>query len=204
MEEINKRISMEFNENVSNLLEDGNLLNLYLKSNSVLKRIKELENVLILNGIDQIKVNDIVNDYIKNLIPPGTKGVIRGLKFNYIVKEYILQIQELKSSRFEIEFEQKSDRTKERPDWLIRDNSSGKTIIGMNQVDLWSGGHQLNRGFKYLEFRESNTKLVCVISKLIKFKSDKTKAYKLFQLGYSKNNLCYLNNLKNIIINYFK
>jgi len=31
----------------------------------------------------------------------------------------------------------------------------------------------------------------------------KNKAYKLFEIGFENNTLCYLNNLQNIIISYF-
>jgi len=76
----------------------------------------------------------------------------------------------------------------------------------MNQLDLWNGGQQLNRGFKYIEnnkHNNNNSKLLCVICNEIQFKSKKNKAYKLFEIGYKNNTLCYLNNLENIIISYF-
>jgi hypothetical protein len=38
--------------------------------------------------------------------------------------------------------------TTEIPDWYILEKSTGKVIIGMNQLDLWSGGQQINRGFR--------------------------------------------------------
>jgi hypothetical protein len=62
----------------------------------------------------------------------------------------------------------------------------------MNQLDLWNGGQQLNRGFKYIENNGNNeNKLLCVVCNKIKFTSDKN------------NTLCYLNNLENIIKSYF-
>jgi len=76
----------------------------------------------------------------------------------------------------------------------------------MNQLDLWNGGHQINRGSNYLENNKHNTensKLLCVICNEIKFKNNKTKAYKLFEIGFRNNTLCYLNNLNNIIVSFF-
>jgi hypothetical protein len=80
----------------------------------------------------------------------------------------------------------------------------------MNQLDLWSGGHQTNRGAKYIdtenknkESNSSNSKLLCVVCYEIQFTSDKNKAYKLFVSGFENNTLCYLNNLDNIIRSYF-
>ena len=76
----------------------------------------------------------------------------------------------------------------------------------MNQLDLWNGGHQLNRGFKYIENNKHNTnnsKLLCVICNDIYLKTNKNKIYKIFKIGFENNTLCYLNNLDNIIYNYF-
>jgi len=74
----------------------------------------------------------------------------------------------------------------------------------MNQLDLWGGGQQLNRGSKYIENNNNeNSKLLCVVCNEIQFKSKKNKAYKLFESGFENNTLCYLNNLQNIITSYF-
>lgn len=76
----------------------------------------------------------------------------------------------------------------------------------MNQLDLWNGGQQLNRGSKYLinnKINSENSKLLCVVCNKIKFNSNKNKAYKLFEIGFTNNTLCYLKNLPNIINKYF-
>jgi hypothetical protein len=115
---------------------------------------------------------------------------------------------ELDTERFEICFEKnnKFHITTEIPDWYIMEKSTNKIIIGMNQLDLWKGGQQLNRGSKYIEnnkHNSDNSKLLCVVCNEIQFKNSKNKAYKLFEIGFRNNTLCYLNNLKNIIISYF-
>lgn len=59
----------------------------------------------------------------------------------------------------------------------------------MNQMDLWNGGQQLNRGFKYLDYEKYNNdicKLLCVVCNKTEIKS-KNKIYKLFDIGYRKN-----------------
>jgi hypothetical protein len=72
--------------------------------------------------------------------------------------------------------------TSEIPDWYILEKISKKIIIGMNQLDLWNGGQQLNRGFKYIENNGNNkNKLLCIVCNKIKFTSDKNKSYKLFK-----------------------
>lgn len=37
----------------------------------------------------------------------------------------------------------------------------------------------------------------------IKFSNNKNKAYKLFEIGYSNDTLCYIKNIKTIIDKYF-
>ena len=76
----------------------------------------------------------------------------------------------------------------------------------MNQLDLWGGGQQLNRGSKYLIDNKHNTdksKLLCIICNKITFTNNKSKAYKLFEVGYLNNTLCYLKNIEAIIKKYF-
>lgn len=182
------------------------IINEYKKCKSVIKEIKLLENIL-LKYVDNSIIYDIIDEYIYNIIPAGTKGVIRGNKFNYIVKNYIKKIQ-LDIERFDIFFEKKCNLylTTEIPDWYILDKTSNRIIIGMNQLDIWSGGQQLNRGYKYIDDNKHNTnnsKLLCVICNKIQFKN-KNKAYKLFEIGFRNNTLCYLNNLENIIKSYFQ
>ena len=138
------------------------------------------------------------------LIPAGTKGVIHGNKFNTIIKNYIIKLN-IDINKYDIQFEKKCEYhiTSEIPDWYILDKSSKKIIIGMNQLDLWNGGHQVNRGFKYIENNKHNTdnsKLLCVICNDIYFKTNKNKIYKI---GFENNTLTYLNNLGNIINSYF-
>ena len=204
--EINDRIINEICYNTINELSDNKLINEYKKCKSVIKEIKLLENIL-LKYVDNSIIYDIIDEYIYNIIPAGTKGVIRGNKFNYIVKNYIKKIQ-LDIERFDIFFEKKCNLylTTEIPDWYILDKTSNRIIIGMNQLDIWSGGQQLNRGYKYIDDNKHNTnnsKLVCVICNKIQFKN-KNKAYKLFEIGFRNNTLCYLNNLENIIKSYFQ
>jgi hypothetical protein len=76
----------------------------------------------------------------------------------------------------------------------------------MNQLDLWGGGQQINRGSKYLINNKNNTKkskLLCVVCNKIKFNSNKTKAYKLFEIGYLNDTLCYVKNIEKIIDKFF-
>lgn len=206
MEDINTRITQEVCHETLEKLTDVKLLCDYKDCKSVKNEIKKLSEVLG-KYIDEETKQKIIQEYLLQLIPAGTKGVIRGNKFNNIVKQFITKL-ELDAARFDIYFEKKCEEhfTTEIPDWYILEKLTNKIIIGMNQLDLWGGGQQLNRGFKYIENNKHNnvnSKLLCVVCNEIQFKSKKNKAYKLFETGFKNNTLCYLNNLQNIITSYF-
>ena len=206
IEAINARIKQEVCYESLGELTDAKLMYQYKECNSVKNEIKKLSELLI-KYTNEETTQKIIQEYLVQLIPAGTKGVIRGNKFNNIVKQFITKL-DLDTNRFEICFEKKCDThfTSEIPDWYILEKSTNKILIGMNQLDLWGGGQQLNRGFKYIENNKHNninSKLLCVVCNEIQFKSKKNKAYKLFKIGFENNTLCYLNNLQNIITSYF-
>lgn len=206
MQDINLRIKQEVCYSTLEELTDTKLMCEYKECSSVKIQINKL-SVVLEKYIDQRTKQNIIQDYLLQLIPAGTKGVIRGNKFNTIVKKYIMRLS-LDTVRFEICFEKKCQNhfTSEIPDWYILERSSDKIIIGMNQLDLWQGGHQINRGEKYIHHNKhnnENSKLLCVVCNKIQFKSNKNKAYQLFETGFSNNTLCYLKNLDYIITSYF-
>lgn len=206
MEEINNRIKHEFCKITNDKLSDKNLLDDLKNTKSVKRKIKKLEDILKgLNIEENIKLK-IIDTYTPELIPPGTKGVIRGLKFNSIVKEQILNMR-LDQTKFEIQFEKKCElqKTDEIPDWFILEKNTNKVLIGMNQMDFTTGGHQKNRGYKYLinnKHNSEHSKFLCVICNYVQFKSE-NKSYILYKIGFSNNTLCYIKNLEKIINSYF-
>jgi hypothetical protein len=204
---INKRILNEICYETISKLSDENLMNELKSCKSTIIKIENLRKILNKNEIPDDKIDKIIDDYIPDLISSGTKAVIRGNLFNKIVKEYILNLNYLSNEDYEIQFEKNSStfKTHEIPDWYILNKKSNKIIIGMNQLDLWSGGHQINRGSKYImDFKnDDKVKMVCVICNEISFKSDKNKAYKIFEYGFKNDTICYIKNLENIIKEYF-
>ena len=119
-------------------MTDEKLLDDYLKCKSVNNAIDKLTDVLKDVGIQDNKITEIKNKYILELIPAGTKGVIRGNKFNQMVKKYITNLK-LNKKTYVICFEKKCEdiETSEIPDWYIKNKKNNKVIIGMNQLDLW-------------------------------------------------------------------
>ena len=203
LKEVNDRINKEICSETLKKLTDENLMNEYMKSESVKRSIENLKEVLDKNEIDDEKINNIIKDYLLKLIPPGTKGVIRGNKFNNIIKDYIINLK-LDTDIYDIQFETKHKEflTDEIPDWYIYNKKTKKIIIGMNQLSLWGGGQQTNRGSKYIQncsYNSNTSKLLCVVANDIKITSVLNKEYKLFETGFNNNTLCYLNGLKDVI-----
>jgi hypothetical protein len=206
LEEINQRINIEFCQKTIEELTDAKLMMEYENCKSVKNEIQNLTHILDKYVVKET-TDKIIQDYLLQLIPAGTKGVIRGNKFNQVIKNHILHL-ELDTTRFQTCFEKKHEGpfTNEIPDWYIFEKSTNKILIGMNQLDLWGGGHQLNRGSNYLinnAYNNEQCKLLCVVCNKIQFKTKKNKAFKLFEIGFENNTLCYLNNLHNIINSYF-
>ena len=68
----------------------------------------------------------------------------------------------------------------------------------------------MNRGLKYLQFtydknkyKYYDIKLVCIVCNKLKLTSNKNKKYIIFNIGFNNNTLWYINNLKNIIYEFF-
>jgi hypothetical protein len=133
VKEINRRIKKEICYNTLLELADENLMSSYKECNSVKNEIKKLGTILDVY-LDEETKQKIIKDYLIHLIPAGTKGVIRGNKFNSIIRNKIIEF-ELDVERFEICFEKKCDGyfTTEIPDWYILEKPTNKIIIGMKK-----------------------------------------------------------------------
>lgn len=118
---INKQIKKQVNIDIINKLTDDNLLEDYLKCKSVNISINKLTSILKEVNIQENKIKEITTKYLLELIPPGTKGVIRGNKFNQLVKNYIIDLN-MDTNIYEIKFETKHKDVKisEIPDWYIK------------------------------------------------------------------------------------
>lgn len=189
-------------------LTDAKLMKKYKATPSAQKRITELTDCLHSAGVNKAVTRKIMN-HTKILdtfcVPPGTKGVVRGNAFNAIVRKKLITICKSVGDDLHLAFETKVSCCSEIPDWTIVQQSTKKLLIGMNQIDLWTGGQQINRGWKYIfESTKKQTKILCVVCKYYQLRSTRNRMYKLFQHGFRYNRLCYLNNLENLIRQYFK
>ena len=218
LKDVNDKIKKDFCKETAEYLTDSSLMSEYVNSYSVKEKFNNIKNILS-ECCDEVDIEEfedekekLINSMMKKLslsiIPPGTKGVIRGNKFNTIIKDMI-ESMELSEEEYEVAFEKKYHEyeTSERPDWYILHKETKKVIIGMNQLSIVGGGQQLNRGSKYIsnssKFNDDKCKLLCVICNYEQFKS-KNKSFKLFKEGFENKTLVYPKTLKNSILEYFK
>lgn len=206
VEIINKKIEDGYCKLITEKLEDLNLLSVYKESKSVQKKEEKIKN-LLKNILEEEKIKEVLNAILPELIPPGTKGVIKGLKFNLFIKEKLESLK-LDKEIYDLSFEKNHPfiETDEIPDWYIYNKENKKSIIGMNQLDLWSGGHQTNRAGKYIlnnKEADKSLKFVCVVCKKIKIKKENNKVFNIFKVGFEKNILFYPNHLEKFIVEFF-
>ena len=92
-ESINERISAELCEETLSMLTDLSMTEEYKACESVKNEVLKLDKILSKHNIATDKKEAIITDYLIELIPPGTKGVMRGNKFNKIVKDRITNMK---------------------------------------------------------------------------------------------------------------
>jgi hypothetical protein len=208
---INEEVERQYCNETEDAISDDKLLAIYKETDSVKKQTKLLKEILKEESIDVEKIENILSKYILSLIPPGTKGVIRGNKFNKLVEKKLKTFEfGDKVSDFIIKCEKKHPdfETAEIPDWYIYQISTKKIMIGMNQLDLWSGGAQSNRGAKYIldesKHENPNVKNVSVICKNKAIASVHNKMFKIFQVGFKEKRLCYINGIHEIVKSFFE
>lgn len=145
------------------------------------------------------------------LITPSMLSSVVGRKFNNLVKDKILSIDAFKDAPYEIEFEKNHHTyvSAEIPDFTIYNKDTQKCIIGMNQIDLWKGGHQTNRGDKYITnppHNDPNVLLLAVIASNEKCfftkRNSKSKHFMLFKKGFQNDTLCYIKDIERIAKNW--
>jgi hypothetical protein len=147
---------------------------MYAKSRAVQRRIELVNEILEDAGVDDS--NAIARRIVyKCCIPAGVKACARGREFNKKVAVLLGRYGVVCESYPAEKAVALQRLLPERPDWFIGCASTrcGKTIVGYNQMDLWRGGAQTNRAYKYLcndglykELdRKFNIRLVCVVAR---------------------------------------
>ena len=138
-------IDKQYDPVIINKLNDMNMYHIYRRSKKLQdvidKTIESIEKIVPINTDRSRRI--LRRELMPVLTSPGLKATARGELFNKYIQKLIL-----KHKYVHAEFEKKTKYMPEIADWIIR--VGDKTYIGYNQLDLWSGGAQINRGAKYI------------------------------------------------------
>lgn len=149
-------------------------------------------------------VNAVLTSIIPLIVPPGLKAVIFGNNFNRLVFERFSR-HFMHNPRFECRVEVSVPYLPEKVDMYIRDTQTGRTIVAYNQLDLWTGGHQVNRADKYIHSDSlydnlpANVTLVCIVCRKPTIKTETSKLYKLFREGMLSGRLLLPNHIDDLV-----
>lgn len=140
------------------------------------------------------------NEFIHNLlIVPQSKATNRGNLFN---EDVVNEFKRVLPEEAKVYSEYEHSNYFERLDVYIEYNR--KSLCVFNQIDLWTGGEQLNRCSKYLNIDgKDNDELLCIIVNKPTFKSKKSKAYKFISTNYGKH-VIWFSEIEKFCRNYFK
>lgn len=184
-------------------IDDEVLYSLYKETQSVKQRSNDIKMILMSHGISFLKSSIIVKQLFPYIVPAGVKSKIKGDVFNRLVKdklEYITKRSPI--HRLQVYFETPCVECQEIPDWYIEDTTRKRLYIGYNQIDMWSGGHQVNRCGKYVmddtlhrRLGRKGIRMICVVAKDIPLHAH-TKVACMLRKGVSTKRLCHISDLE--------
>jgi hypothetical protein len=205
LDSIVKYLTENYDCDIESALSDKNLLKEYITYDAFKKRYTSLQNVLKKHISNETDITNILNEYTPELIPPGLKGNVRGTQFNKHV-ERLLKDKFADNEVYDVVCEKYppiENCLHEIPDWYVFDKRTSKYIVGYNQIDLWSGGEQSNRGFKYVVDDKLHNDVIITVVSVICSKprklTDKSKIYHMFKVGIEKDRICFCKNLCSLI-----
>lgn len=163
-----------------------------LSSKSFLARKNKLLGILHKYNLEKDTSTKISHELIHELIPAGTKGMIKWKIFNNFVIEYVKR-----------EFPQHNIELHDSC-WILKDQTLQKTIIGHNHLDLWSGGLQKRKAKEMLErsMNQDMVKHIYVICNGKEFKNI-NESFKIIESGFETESVCYITGIKRIINDFF-
>jgi len=181
---------------------------LNLKTNTTNSKALTSRKILVITLLKKHKIKNLdslMTDLLPFITPVGAKSNAHGHAFNKIVCQEIQKIcAKKKYLNFTAEYKHKMFH--ERLDWIITNKKTNNTICGYNQIDLWSGGHQLNRGSKYVLDDHLHTRLKRRGLTLVNIVLDgpqrlnkNTKVFKIISHGVKKNRLFTLSSFKEFL-----
>jgi len=206
MNSLEQQIDQQYDSDVEQQLSDSALYPRYLQQKSVSRRLESFVSMLQRHHLPETTISNIATEYLSQMIPPGAQAVVRGARFEEIVRQEIEDMK-LDPDVYDVRFEKdiiSCRGSDEVPDFVIRHRLSNRLLLGMVQTDLWNGGHQLNRGYKYV-FHPYNRrhKMLCVVAHRPRLTSPASKVSRMVAHGLEHKTLCYVRGLQAAIQAFF-
>lgn len=200
--EIHQWIEEGYDPKLCKALSDDGLMSKFMATEAA-KRDRRVVMELLAKFNDHEECASRITEYFMRA---GIKGVVRGAEFNkYIAKVLQNIVDELPG--LELKVEADTEGLAERPDWVIQSFDGHRVLAGYNQIDLWSGGEQINRGDKYVTSGLSNLppglKVISVVCDFCKITKETNKKFKLFDAGIKNKTIVYPRHLNPYIHEYF-
>lgn len=182
------------------------MMSIYQETPSVKARMARLDRILAEEGLTSRKREVLSRRLVCMLVPAGTKGAVRGRLFNKMVEgEVSRALGRRRGVSFSVE--KAHPLFQEIPDWVLHKNN--KTLVGFNQVSLFGGGHQVNRGGKYVmddtlhrRLARRGVRMVCIVKD---FPSrGKGKGWEITCAGVAKKRLYPLGGIKELVEEFLK
>lgn len=194
-------------------LLDETLFEQYLISPSVQSRLEEVRGIMRQSRIKVSTSQTLMRKLVPFMIPAGVKAKVRGDAFNSIVaKELKKSIKRCKVSSTCLRLEEACKHVYEIPDWTLYNRKTNQMLIGYNQIDLWGGGHQINRASKYVlddclhrRLQRQGIKIVCVVHAKLPTNTKKdSKMEAICRTGCDKKRIIYREDLYDLVFDFYR
>lgn len=209
-DKISEKINAQYDKYITQRVSDTMLMSKYHACPSCKKVMNIFEETARDIGVSGRQKRLMEKRLLPLLIPLGVKASVRGAVLNKYIQSKISNIQKATTFIKSAIFEPRNvayPHISEIPDWVV-ETTTGKLVIGFNQLDLWNGGAQINRGSKYIMDETLHRRLgkhgmfiVCVVARRYVFSKQekRTKADNIVFTGSLKNRLVWPKGLKAVL-----
>lgn len=204
MSSLTELIDSQHDRYVERSLSDLMLMGKYLRTTACKSALKVLEDTSTYLVLDERQKREFMKRIVPMIIPAGVKAVVRGAALNDYIRNMMIRYCKDKKD-WKVAFEVKAcPHVTEIPDWTLQVGKTGPLIIGFNQLDLWKGGAQINRGAKYIlddglheRLRAKGVHLVCIVARRIDVVGKKaSKLQRILEKGIATKRLMWPRGLK--------
>lgn len=176
----------------------------YTYSDNVKEKILTLKRILRTNNVTSRQIENIINDYILELIPSQVVSNIRNVNFKNIVCEYIEDVFRGNDYTHNVYNKVLFDSICDAPDYFITNNTTNMGIAIYIKTDLWKNQAQQSKGKTYVldeDFHDYLAGYKIKVLNVICDRIDTPNKYiiNLFNRGISSSRICYISNLEKII-----